>query len=100
MHTSTTERFIRRSGSVLLQRVDQVEHFLIVADVPARLVLGVDERAVDLDVEDPVVARDLRDAGPELLLDGFRQTGGDGVVVSDVAERDLDRHVAPSGWAA
>jgi len=86
----------RRAGSALRERVDQVENFPVVADVTPRLELGVDESPVDLDVEDPVVAGDLRDLRAELLLDGFRQTGGDGVVVSDVAERDLDRHLASS----
>lgn len=43
---------------------------------------AVDQLAVDLDVEDSASALDQLGIDSELLLDGFRQTGGRGEVVS------------------
>src|SRR5438874_3770756 len=54
------------------------------------LVLREDRLSVEDHVEDPVLA--LRELGidPEIALDGGRQTGGLGQVVSDRAVNDLD----------
>ena len=54
------------------------------------LLLGEDELAVQLDVEDAAAALDQRGAGPELLLQLVRQTGGAGQIVSSHAILDGD----------
>jgi hypothetical protein len=66
------------------------EHFLGIANVPPRLVLRENQLAVRSYVEDSPVARNELGLDPELFLDCFRQTGGNGIVVSDFAEFDRD----------
>jgi hypothetical protein len=78
--------------SGLLQLPDQREDLFAVADMPSRLVFGVDQSPVDDDVEDAAVARDLLGPDTEYRLEGGRQTGGQGVVVSDLAEGNGDLH--------
>jgi hypothetical protein len=62
----------------------------------ARLVFGVDQLSVHLDVEDAVVALDELGLDTNLLLDLGRQTGGLREVVSTVAVLDRDTHVPTS----
>jgi hypothetical protein len=76
----------------LLQLPDRPQDFFVVPDVAAGLVLRVHQLSVDLDVEDASVARDLPDPDSELLLDRCRQTGGNRIVVSDLAEGDDHLH--------
>ncbi len=56
------------------------------------LVLAVDEPAVRLDVKDAAGTLDELGVEVVLALDGGRQTGGPGVVVSLHAVRDADLH--------
>ena len=72
--------------------MNQVEHFLIVANVTPGLVLRVDQGPVDLDVVDPAATRDETCLDPQLPLDVGRQTGGPWPVVSLTAVRDRDVH--------
>ena len=48
-----------------------------------------------MDVEDPAVPFDQLCLDSQLLLDKSRQTGGPGIVVSDLAEFDGDLHGVP-----
>ena len=57
--------------------------------------LAVDQLAVDFDVEDPSAPLDEFGADAELGLDGVRQTGGWGSVVSFYAVFDGNVHVDP-----
>src|SRR3989304_5560682 len=65
---------------------------LLVGREPIGLVLGVDDLAVDRDVEDAAVAALQVGCQPELLLDRGLPTGGLGGVVSLEAVGDLDPH--------
>ncbi len=58
----------------------------------AGLELRVDERSVDVDVEDASAAGDQLGLDAELLLDLCRQTGGFWLVVSGRAVFDLHFH--------
>lgn len=60
----------------------------MIADVTAGFMFRIDQGAVDLHVENAAVARDEFRDDSEFILDGGRQTGGDRVVVSDLAELD------------
>jgi hypothetical protein len=82
---------LERSRLRAVQRVNEFQDLGVVANVSAGLVFGVDQRAVDLHVEDAAVAGDELGLRAELRFDRVRQTGGDGIVVSDLAE--LDGHV-------
>jgi len=54
--------------------------------------LREDQLVVDEDIEDPPSALDERGVHTGLFLDGGRQTGGPGEVVSPPAIRDFDFH--------
>ena len=58
----------------------------------AGVVLGVDQCAVDVDVEDPARARDQECFGAERIFELGRQTDGIGLVVSLHAVGDRDIH--------
>jgi hypothetical protein len=79
--------------------VDEVQDFVVVADVAPGPVLRPDQVPVDRHVEDAAVAGDEPGLDLEFLLDRGRQTGGDGIVVSDAAVLDGDLHdpLPPSG---
>jgi hypothetical protein len=66
----------------------------VLGETPPGL-LGENQFPVDLDLEHAPAAGDqfTRDAVP--LIDGIRQTGGRGLVISDAAVLDADAH----GWA-
>jgi hypothetical protein len=70
---------------------DLAEHFLGLRKTP-RDVLAVDEPAVGLDVKNAAAAFDELSLDSELLVDGVRQTGGLGGVVSLHAVFDGDLH--------
>jgi hypothetical protein len=68
--------------------------------VTPRLELRIDELSVDLHIEDPSGTGDQLGFDSELLLDRAGQTGGDGIIVSDLAELDGDVHGSlPAGSA-
>jgi hypothetical protein len=56
--------------------------------VAAGRLLRIDQRAVDFDLEDAAAGGDQLGLQAELPLDLVRQTGGDGLVVSDPAVFD------------
>ncbi len=61
----------------------------------AGFLLAVDQLAVDGDIEDAAATIDELDVSTELGLDGVRQTGGLGSVVSFHAVFDGNVHVDP-----
>jgi hypothetical protein len=70
---------------------DRVQHLRVLWETTG-LVLAVNEPAVNLDVEDASGPLDKRRLDVEFVLDGGRQTGGFGVVVSLHAVGNGDVH--------
>jgi len=64
--------------------------------VAARGLLGVDQVAVQDHLEDAAGGRDQLGVQIELVLELGRQTGGDGLVVSDLAVFDGELHAGSS----
>ena len=97
--TCTPRPIGSRLGRVASRRVRRqgVEH-LVVFGESADLVLTEHERTVCLDVEDAAGALDQLGLDVESLLDGFRQTGGLGQVVSRYTIGDADGHSSIPAW--
>jgi hypothetical protein len=57
-----------------------------------RLILRIDELAIDGDIEDAAIAFDQLRGLPRMSANRFRQTGGLRLVVSLHAVRDRNRH--------
>jgi hypothetical protein len=74
------------------ERAHLGEDLFVAADVSSGLALGVDPLSVDDDVEHAATSGDQPGLHAELTFDCLRQTGGDGIVVSDLAELDGDVH--------
>jgi hypothetical protein len=66
----------------------------LVGEDPGRF-LGIDQPAVDRDLEDPAARFDQRDLRREGILEFRRQTGGMFAITSLIAEFDRDVHAAP-----
>jgi hypothetical protein len=62
----------------------------VVLDVASGRVLRIEKLAVRSDVEDASIARDELDVDSEFFVNRFRQTGGNRIVVSDLAKFDRD----------
>jgi ABC-type phosphonate transport system ATPase subunit len=82
----------RRAEAVLgFQGGQRVQNLVVFREAPG-LVFAVDEPAIGLDVEDAASTLDELCVEAVFALDGGRQTGGPGVVVSLHAVRDADLH--------
>jgi len=77
--------------------IDQCEDLVVIVRKTLELVLGEEDLAVLPDVVDAPAPSDQRRLDAVTVLDGGRQTGGPGLVVSDPAVRDLQRERLVSG---
>lgn len=72
--------------------LDQPDHFVPFGK-PFEFILGEDQLAVELHIENSVTSFDQIGFDLEFLLDSFRQTGGMGQIVSLHAVLDADLHM-------
>ena len=92
-------RSVRRAvRSRFCEGVEFAQHLLVLGE-PTDLILGEDQFSVGGDIEDAAAAFDELGLDAVGLLDGLRQTGGFGEVVSLHAVLDADLHAhRPPVW--
>lgn len=75
-----------------IDRLDRLDDGIVLRELVAAFLLGVDELVVDFNVKDSAAALDERSVYVDCFLDSCRQTGGLWKVVSSAAVFDRDVH--------
>ena len=83
-----------RADGVPSAAPERLHQRVLVGEDPGRF-LGIDQPAVDRDLEDSAARLQQRDPRREGILEFRRQTGGVFAITSLIAEFDRDLHAAP-----